>query len=62
MNPTQNDCHTAMNVLNFLIDNQKMKYNQAEMYNDANKMAQATKLIDKILTVKCNLIDNFPRD
>ena len=62
MNPTQNDCHIAMNVLNFLIDSQKKQYQQAEMYNDANKMAKATKLIDKILTVKCNLIDNFPRD
>ena len=51
-----------MNVLNFLIDSQKKQYQQAEMYNDANKMAKATKLIDKILTVKCNLIDNFPRD
>jgi ABC-type xylose transport system substrate-binding protein len=60
--PTSNDFLIATEVLNFLMDNQKMKYNQAEMYNDANKMAQATKLIDKILTVKCNLIDNFPRD
>ena len=60
MNPSSNDFLIALKVLTFLLNVQKREYEKAEMYKDADKMAKATKLIDKILTIKCNVIDNYP--
>ena len=60
MNPSATEFDIALKVIDFLFDNQKKQYQQAEMYKDPDKMAKATKLIERIYWVKMLVIDNRP--